>query len=183
MKAINFVSSRQKSLTKKQVVDQKYFYISAGVFGVVVLITLIVLGVQWYVFSKVKTVKQESEILKEQILAGEDKENTFIVLVHKLEAISKVMDERKARQEAVDYFSTVFGNEVLVEEMRYEEDQQRQLLVFKLISKDVFVLEGVLGKLQSQELKEKYPLVKFSDLKRSEKASYSLDVTVSLSQE
>ncbi|MEN8253092.1 MAG: hypothetical protein ABFQ62_01810 [Patescibacteria group bacterium] len=182
MKTINFVSRRQKNLNKQQLIDVKYFYISAAVLAVVVTVTAITLGLQWYVFSQLRSVESESESLQAQILSGENKENTFIVLVHKLGAMSRVMDERQKRQAAVDYFSSIFGSSVLVEEMRYEEDQNKQLLVFKLVSKDVFILETVLEKLQSVELKKIYAQVKVGGLNRSERGSYSLDVVVPLSQ-
>jgi len=180
MAIINFVRDRQKKLTKQQTNDKQIMLLALGIFGVGSIFGLSSLGLKIYFSTQLKNSLAEIETVKSQILAGEETESTFVILIHKLKAMSEVMRVRQKKQTAVDYFSQIFGSQVLIEEMSFAQDKETQLLTFKLLSPTVFVLEAVLQQLSSPELRQKYPEIETGSLERTENGAYSLHLAVKL---
>jgi len=180
MATINFVRDRQKKLTKQQASDKRIMLIALGIFGVGAILSLSSLGLKIYFSTQLKNSLTETERVKSQILAVEETESTFVILIHKLKAMSEVMKVRQKKQDAVDYFSQVFGSQVLIEEMSFAQDKEDQLLTFKLLSPTVFILESVLKQLSSPELRQKYPEIETGSLERTENGAYSLNLAVKL---
>lgn len=180
MSAINFVRDRQKKLGKTQQADLRILRIVAIVLAVIALIAAIVVGVHFYFARQVQQIQSTATQLEAQILSDESNESTIVILTHKLRAISLIMKARSIRQEAYDYFNDVFGSQVLIEGLRFEEKENKQLLSFDVLSPNVFVLEGVLSQLKDEELQRLYPDVRTGNLERTENGNYVLSIVVPL---
>ncbi len=177
-KEINFLRDRRKTLSKRQKLDIKILKITAVVFGVVLLGFVITFGVSFfytYSFNKFEAMEQR---LTQQIVDNEDTEKLFVVTVHKLKALVGINDKRKNKQQAIEFFSTVFGDEVLVKQIEYSG--QDDLLTFRLESKDVFVLEEVFYKLKQPDVAAEFNSIATSNLSRADTGRYQLSVAVVL---
>lgn len=89
--------------------------------------------------------------------------------------------KRQDKQDAIKYFTKVFGPDVVVEKIAY--DASSQLLAFGLRAADVFILERVFQVLAETADSKKFTQVSKSDLQRGGQASYRMQITVVLAEE
>ena len=180
MNSINFLSEHRKKLTKTQKRDRQIFKIGMGILGGVVVFFVSVLGIRFWFGQRLEGVMQAQAQARSQILDQEDVERSFIVSVNKITILSELFKERQNKQQAINYFSTIFGDQVLVKQIAFEGGDQ--LLTFRLQAEDVFVLEEVFARLQSDEVKTRFAKVSSSDLRRSAEGDYEMTVAVTLGE-
>jgi len=181
MTGINFLSQRRKKLTTTQKRDRQIFKIGMGILGGVIVFLLSVLGLRYWFGLRLDTVREVQAQARSQILGQEEVERSYIISVNKVIILAELFKDRQNKQQAIEYFSSVFGDEVLVKQIAFEGDDQ--LLTFRLQAEDVFILEQVFDQLQSTEVKTRFAQVTPSDLRRSAEGDYEMTVAVTLGQE
>lgn len=178
MGSINFVRDRRRKLSSIQVKDRVWLRRSLIALGVVTTILVIVGGAQLFLSRMVGQVQAQQTATKQQIVDREDTEKAFVISLRKLGLLTEIFQERQNKQQAIEYFSSVFGAQVLVLEIEYRAEEQ--LLTFRLQAQDVFVLEQVLERLKSDDVTSRFAGVKASDLQRTSQGNYEMTVAVTL---
>ncbi|MDQ3008287.1 MAG: hypothetical protein M3Q81_01700 [bacterium] len=178
---INFLKNRQRALTTTQKRDKRFFYIGLATLGVIFLLFLAALGTQLYFTFQVRTVQASTETFKQTIEAQESNERSFLVFNAKVKALADIFKGRSNKQEAIRYFSSLFGDDVLMSDISY--DQTSGILSFTLQSANVFTLERVFTILKSEAVVTRFSQVSSSGLRRSTDGSYQMTVTVVLTEE
>ena len=178
MLEINFLSQRRLTLTKveeKDVVYQKY---SSWVFGGVLLLFSIAAGFNIFFTQQLKKINTSEELFTKQIAGEESTELTYLVFAHKLKTVKKLYQNRSNKQQAIDYFSNLFGNQVFLSGMNYGGDTNE--LSLRLTRENVFALEKILNTLDSENVKNSFSSVTKSGLRRDNNGSYNLDIAIEL---
>lgn len=178
---INFVSQRRKKLTKLEQSDRKIFKISIGLFTGVIVVFLVVIGLRFFLINQVAGLKTSQNSLKSQVVSQEEVERSFVIFVNKLKVLGELFSQRQDKQQAISFFSQVFGSEVLIKEISYDADSS--LLTFGLKANDVFILENVFTTLSSEQALERFDTLSKSNLRRSLDGSYIVQVTVGLKED
>ncbi|MDH5533520.1 MAG: hypothetical protein OEX81_03785 [Candidatus Pacebacteria bacterium] len=178
---INFVQGRRKKLTKSQKVDLKIFKGVLGVFGVFVAIFLITLGVDFYLQFQVKSAKDQQKQMERQVAAQESIEQSIVITTEKLKILSELFELRYDKQAAIDFFSEIFGSQVLIKDINYEAGER--ILSLRLQSPSIFILESVFEELSNPEVEEQFGQVNKTDLVRNDRGGYNMAITLSLVEE
>ncbi len=182
MPEVNFVRERRKQLNKTQQQDRRILKFTLLGAASVAVVAMSVVGAQLFLTSQVKSMLDDIESARASILANEEVESSYVVLLHKLKTIEELFFERKDRQQAIEFFTNIFGDQAMIEKMRYESTSAGRLLNFTILSADVFSLEQVLATLSSPQVKSKYPVINTSGLSRTQYGDYGLEVTVALDE-
>jgi len=179
--SINFLSERRKKLTKQQVLDQKIFKLLTGVGIGVFIIFLFTLGVRLaFAFNLDQITKKENQTLQ-IVQSQESSEKSYVIFAAKLKVISELFVQRRDKQEAIKYFSTLFGPEVTVSDIAYEADTS--LLTFGLKANNIFTLDQVFNKLGTPEVRAQFKSVAATELRRDKQGAYQTSVVVTLKDE
>ncbi len=178
MLLINFVRDRRKKLKALSEGDKKYFKLTAIVSGVLIFITLAAFGGRIYFSTQLKKLDSEIKRYEQQVLAYEAREEAFVVFANKLDTLVQIFQSRKNKQQAIDYFSQIFGPDVLVERISYQADDET--VDFVVRSPSVFAMDEVIDILDSAETKQKFPTSQRSSLQRRDDGTYSVQIEVGL---
>jgi hypothetical protein len=181
MTGINFLSQRRKKLTVTQKRDRQIFRICMGILGGVLVFLVCVLGTRYWFSQRLASVRAMQVQARNQILGQESIERSYIISVNKITILAELFLDRQNKQQAITYFSSVFGDQVLVKQIAFAGDDQ--LLTFRLQAEDVFILEQVFDQLQSDEVKSRFAQVTPSDLRRSAEGDYEMTVAVTLGED
>ncbi len=181
MKEINFLRERRRKLTKNQEQDRRVMKIAASILAVVMGIALVVVIISLFYTQRLNAVLRAQEDTKQQILNNEEVEKSYLVSLNKLQALVELDKSRQTKQETVAYFTTVFGQEVLVTKIEYVDSEK--LLTFRIQAKDVFILKNVFNTLLSDELRQRFNQVNMSNLRRNDGGIYEMSVAVVMKEE
>lgn len=175
---INFIKERRKLLVKERSQDRKLFLVSAVVFLVMLLVSVGLLGANFWLTSKINASKQMQVQLNKVIEDNQSVELEYSILIDKLKVITKLFGIRQKKQEALAYFSSLFGEDVIVSNIRYLSDEGA--LTFSLRVPSVFQLDDVLNLLDSGEIKKKFTQIQKQGLSRNKSGEYIVKVNVIL---
>jgi len=181
MANINFVQQRLKKLTKLEKKDKETFKIASTITLVLLLILAAILGYKLYLTSQLNQVKSSQDIFLSRIKKQEEKEKTFVLFVNKLRVLSSIFQKRKDKQEAINYFSQIFGPDVTIEKIVYDADSQ--LLTFRLMAADIFTLDKVFELLSTKQSTERFTSLAKSNLQRIASGVYQMQITVVVGKE
>lgn len=181
MADINFVRQRLKKLTKLEKKDKEYFKIAAIITSVLLLILAGISSYKIYLTSQLKGIENEQKGFLSRIEQQEEKEKSFVLFVNKLRVLSDVFQKRKDKQDAIGYFSQIFGSDVTIEKIAYDADSE--LLTFRLMSADIFTLEKVFELLSTEQSTQKFASLTKSNLKRTSNGIYQMQITVVIGEE
>lgn len=181
MSEINFLTARRTSLGKlnrQDLIYRKYtlvaFLLAFGLFAIAAVTNLIL-------NLRLNQVSSQAKALTGQIADNEPVEVSFLIFANKLKSVREIYENRSNKQQAIDYFSNLFGEQVFLSGMNYGgEDNQ---LTLRLTSRDIFAFENTLNVLDSDEVKNTFSSVSKSGLRRDETGGYSLDLAVELKKE
>lgn len=180
-RTINFVRERQRNLSKIEVQDSKTLrWMSIATASLVALI-LIVVGIRLFFVYRLKAVTDNQKQLRAAIVSKEEVEKSFTIFAYKLKTLTDLFGKRREKQEALQYFSSLFGPEVIIRQLSYSGTTE--VLSFTLESQNIFVLENVFKVMSSDEIKKRYPTIKKQSLRRSDDASYGMFITIALGDE
>jgi len=176
--SINFLRERRKKLTKQQVLDQKLFKVFSGIGIGIFLVFLGSVGARLALAYNLNQITQKQNRMLQVVRSQEANEKSYVIFAAKLRVISELFVQRRDKQEAIKYFSTLFGPDVTVSDIAYEADSA--LLTFGLQAKNIFTLENVFGNLRNPQVKEQFAAVAASELRRDKTGSYQTTITVTL---
>ena len=176
---INFVRQRRKELTLQQQKDRQILRISAIVCAAAVVIALSALGGRLYFNHQLEQLDTEQTALRQAIVTQQPLEEDFTIFVHKLRAVTDLFDVRKDKQDALQFFGSVFGPLVRVGEIDYSASDQ-DIVSFTIRAPSVFVIESVFKTLDSEIVTGEYASVSRSGLRRTDTGEYSVKLTVQL---
>lgn len=123
---------------------------------------------------------QENRLLS-QVRSQEDSEKSYVIFAAKLNVLSQLFAQRRDKQEALEYFTTLFGSDVLVSDVAYDADSG--VLTLGLKANNIFTLQTVFEQLRSEEVKSQFTSVTTSELRRDDQGSYQTTVTIALKEE
>jgi hypothetical protein len=178
-KAINFVSERRKQLTQVQVQDRKVLKITINVLIGVFAIFLIIVGVRFFLVFQVKNIQDTQAEIRQRILANEPIEKDYIIFAQKLKKLSVFFGKRKDKQEALVFFSEVFGSDVIVSGIDYSSVDE-DVVSFTIKAPNIFIMERVFNTLDTDLVTNVYPEIKKSSMRRSGTGNYTVDLAVVL---
>lgn len=176
---INFVAARRKKLTSEQKQDLVYFkYATWGVMVVVALL-LVAVGVRLFAVYQVKKLTDAQASTRKAILSQEQVEKDYNVFAHKLKALSDLFGKRLDKQEAMVFFSQVFGQHIIISEIDYSAEDD-DIVTFTLTAPSIFDLENVFTILEGPAVVEKYRSIVKSGLSRGSDGFYTIRLTIAL---
>lgn len=176
--SINFVRERHRRLTKNDLTDQRIFRGTGIAFAALLVVFLGVMGVQFFFrFQLDQTVKRQDN-LKLSVLSQSQIEKSYVLFANKLKALGDIFTNRTNKQQAIQFFTSLFGPQVLIQEITYEADEA--LLSFSLNAPNVFILQEVFTKLDAPEVRAQFASLSKSELQRQNSGNYVMNVTVEL---
>lgn len=175
---VNFVKHRRRLLTKRQGQDQSLFRLSLIIVIVCFVLFLIAAGLRVYFSYSLNRVITQQNTYKTLVEGQQDNERAYLVFAAKLKILAGLFDQRRDKQQAIEYFTHAFDQNVLLSNISYEETGS--LLTLGLQSNNIFVLQTVLDTLQDQVVRQQFQSLALSELKRSNLGQYQVTVTVVL---
>lgn len=177
--SINFVGDRRKRLNKTQKQDKKIMNIMINVLVGIFIIFLIVMALRIFYVFRLKTVKEQQTDVRTVILSHESIEKEYIIFAQKLKKLSVFFGKRKDKQEALIFFSEVFGKDVIVSGIDYSSADE-DVVSFTIKAPNVFVMERVFKTLEDPKVSINYPNISKSNMSRSASGNYTLNLSVVL---
>lgn len=178
LSSINFLRDRRRRLTKQQALDRKIFKFSMIAGGICLSIFLATLGIRlFFVLTQQQLMDREDQLLA-TIRSQEENERSYVIFAAKLKVLSELFESRRDKQEALQYFTTLFGPNILISDVNY--DATGSVLTLGLQAKDVFTLQTIFDLLKSEDVQSQFSSIKTSDLRRNDQGSYVTNVTISL---
>lgn len=181
MSEINFLSQRQAKLSKVDKQDLIYRRWTLIGFVVAIGFFLVAAGVNIWLNSRFQQVSTQQKTLSNQIEDDEPVEVSFLIFSQKLKSVREIYENRSNKQQAIDYFSNLFGDQVFLSGMNYGGEGNE--LTLRLTSENIFAFENTLDVLDSQAVSQTFSSVTKSGLRRDDSGSYSLDLAVELKKE
>lgn len=175
---INFLNQHRKKLSSIEANDRKYYRIIMSVaIGIVLLGSGLLAGNIFLQYRMSESLEQKNR-LESAILKQEDLEESALILSSKLQVISKLIAKRSDKQEAIRYFTELFGSDVMIKDIDFQSTGG--ILSLRLESQSVFAFNRVVDLLESETTLGRFKNLSKSDLSRSKTGTYSLTVTVTL---
>ncbi len=181
MKDINFLQKRNVTLNKQEVQDKKILRYALLAFSLAMISLVMGLGLNLYLSHKLKKINLNRKKLETQIASDEPIEVEYLFFVNKLKVIRELFDLRSDKQEAISFFTDLFGPGVSISGLNYEMEER--ILSLTITSQNIFILEQVFSKLNDPSIKKNFASVNHSDLRRSDKAEYSFKLTVTFKKD
>jgi len=181
MSEINFLSRRQTSLTRVDKQDLRYRRYALTTFVIALVVFLAAAGSNIFLTRQLSQVNTQERLLTSQIANDEAVEISYLVFSQKLQSVEEIYQNRSNKQQAIDFFSNIFGSQVFLSGMNYE--QGKNSLSLRLTSENVFAFDTTLDILNSEEVKNVFSSVEKSGLRRDETGNYNLDISVELKTE
>lgn len=181
MSEINFLTDRRRKLTKTDLQDAKYQKRSIIFLAVALVLFLIAIGSSFFLTSRLRSINQQQAAATAQITSEESIELSFLIFANKLKIIRDLYENRTNKQEAINFFSALFGDEIFLSGMDFGDNSN--VLTLSLTSDNIFAFENTIGLLDSDEVKEVFSSLEKSGLRRDRDGSYNLDITVQLKKE
>jgi hypothetical protein len=178
-KTINFVQDRRKTLSLAEQQDQVILKKMIGVFVGIFLVFLVVLGGRLFLNYQHTQLLEDQKNARAGILQQESVEREFSIFAHKITHITALWGKRQNKQEAIAFFMQLFSGDTSISGISYSADSES--LTFRLKTGSVFLLEETLNTLTDTPVTSKFPGISKSGLSRSSDASYSMNITVALS--
>jgi len=175
---INFLQRRHKVLNTRQRRDLKYLRLAGTLAaGAAVLLTAMV-GVRLILSFQSNRLVERQQQLRTSIEARADIEESVFTVARKLQVLVELFERRADKQLVVEYFSGIFGPEVLLNSIDYDIDNN--IVSLGVTAESIFVLEEVFEVLESDQVRELFGLVRKSDIRRNQSGAYDLTFTITL---
>jgi hypothetical protein len=175
---INFLYQYRKNSTAQQQLDKRLFKLAAVGFTVVILLTLTAISASFYFQLQIKATQDQTQQLEQSILDNQQAEKTAVLLGKKLSVLKVLFEVRHDKQQALRYFTTLFGDQVVVKDIDYVAEES--ILSLRVEADSIFETERVFRLFTNQQTKQLYPFVTSSELRRGDDGAYQVTLTVSL---
>ena len=177
---INFLRKRNLKLNKFQKQDKTIFNYVLIYFSIATIITIGLLSTEIFFNSRLKSIKKQQDRVKNKITNSEDLELEFLFFANKLKFIKQIFEKRSDKQAAINYFSNLFSDQIYIDGIEY--DGKGTTLSLRVKGTNVFYLEEVFSKLESDEVKQEFASLSKSGLRRNEDGSYNMNLIIGLRQ-
>jgi hypothetical protein len=147
----------------------------------ILLVFVVTLGIRFAMVYNLSRVKDKQQQILKVVKSQEESEKSYVIFAAKLRVISELFVQRRDKQEAIRYFSTLFGPEVIISDIAYEADSS--ILTFGLQAKNIFTLENVFSLLSTPAVRDQFTTVSASELRRDKLGIYQTSVVVTLKDE
>lgn len=179
-RSINFVRDRQRNLSRLEVQDRVLFRWALIATSVAVALVLISVGARLFFLYQLRQITDDQKRLRSAIANKVEIEKSFTVFSFKLKSLTDLFGKRKEKQETLEYFSSLFAQDVVISQLAYSADTEE--LTFTLKGTNIFVMDTVMNTLNGSEVKERYPKMKKSTLSRASDGTYSMNLSIALSE-
>lgn len=175
-RTINFVRERRRNLTRQEQDDRKILkFVTFGLFGLGALI-LVIVATRLFLLYQIQSVQNQQKQVQASITEKIQIEEQYTIFANKLKILTELFGKRKEKQEALAYFSSLFGSDVIINQLSYKAGDE--VLSFVLQSTSIFTMEEVFNIISSNEVTSRYPTIKKESLRRSLDGSYGMQVTL-----
>jgi uncharacterized protein YqhQ len=181
MKDINFLSQQNQKLTKQAKKDKEVFKYVAVFSGIVILVTSISLGINFYLNYKLKNLKADIRRTSDQVSKKKPLEAQYLFFINKLKVIRELFEMRSNKQVAIGFFTNLFGPNIEISGINYQMKQG--LLSLTVTSPHIFYLEEAFETLEDPAIMKKFKTFTKNGLERDEDGSYSFNLTVTLTED
>lgn len=178
--SVNFLNLHRKKLSNLEASDRKYYRIILSIAIGAVVIGCVALAANIFLQYSTSQLLTEKNSLESKILQQENLEESALILSSKLQIINQLISQRSDKQEAITYFTELFGPDVFIKDIDYEADGG--ILSLRLESETIFAFNRVVDLLENQVTLGRFSSLTKSDLARGRTGTYALTVTVTLSQ-
>lgn len=178
MYKINFVRKRRKELSKIEVQDQQYLRWASYAMGAILILFIITLGIRMTLGVMVSNTNSSINSLKTSISDKRAVEEQYVIFMTKVKILTDLFAQRKEKQEAIAYFSSLFDPNIIISQLSYSADTHT--LNFTLSAPSVFDLEKVFLTLRSANVRQKYPSYAVQQLSRDQEGVYGLAINLPL---
>lgn len=175
---INFLSKHRKELSALEKQDKKYYKWILTAAISISGVACVIVGISLFFHFQARQVLAQKERLERAITNQEGLERSALVLYSKLESLSELINLRRDKQQAIAYFTDLFGEDVLIKDIDYLSEGG--ILSLRLESESIFAFERVVDLLESEATTQRFSSLAKSDLTRMRTGSYSITVTVVL---
>lgn len=177
---INFLRQRRKKIQQVEVADKRLAYFVGYVLISVVVVAGISVALTFWFSSRIQAVVKEQRDVTNQIGAMSQLEAEYLTIAQKASAITVLMKNKSAKQEAVEYFSQIFAQyQADISELDFTDDDSVE---FHITTPDIFNFDPLLVRLRSDEVRLKYPLMTVSNVARTKAGAYVVEVSVKLAK-
>ncbi len=180
MQTINFVRKRRRELSKVEVQDQQYLKYAFYIIGGVLALFIITIGVRIGLSIFVSRTNEANNLLTSQIDSKQAVEGQYVIFMKKVETLVDLFSQRKEKQEAIEYFSSLFEDSLGVRISQLSYSAETHTLDFTLRAPTVFVLEEVFATLKSEGARQRYPTFTIAQLGRDDVGAYGLQINLPL---
>lgn len=180
MPTVNFVRKRQKELSKVEVQDQKYLKQAFYLIGAVVAVFAIAIGARIGLSLLVNNTNTQINQIKKNIANKQEIEGQYVIFMKKVDILVDLFSQRKEKQEAIAYFSSLFDSSLGVRISQLTYTQETHTLDFTLRAPSVFVIQKVFETLRSNGVRERYPTFSIQRLTRGNDGAYGLVINLPL---
>ncbi len=180
VREINFLSERQKTVSRQEGRDKRLLLLAGIGVGVMMLFFLGVLITGFYFDNQTNALRVQESALMTQISGSRDTEEAFVIFSHKLSNLVQIYQDRLEKRAAIAYFTTLFGPNVEIRSIEF--DPQNKVLLFRIQSTDIFVLQHVFKLVNSADVRSKFKSLNPSDLNRDPDGKYQMSIAVSTQQ-
>ena len=97
-------------------------------------------------------------------------------MTKKLAITRNLLDQRQEKQQAIDYFTQLFGDQVLLKQIDYAADEG--ILSLRVEAINIFLTDQIFAQLGTPETHQRYPYITKSDLRREPNGRYAVTITV-----
>jgi hypothetical protein len=179
MISINFLKQRHLELRFAKKQDKKNLFYTGIFFVVCLIIFSITLAINIFYSNKLSLIKSTQTKLAQSLNQNKDQEIKYLDFSNKLKLINYLFQERKNKQEAIEFFSKTFGDDTHISQIIFED---AKTLIITLTSNDVIKLESIFKTL---DLKKNSPYQKVisSSINRNPDATYELELVINLTNE
>lgn len=175
-RTINFVRERRRNLTRQEQDDRKILkFTTFGLFGLGAVI-LVIVAARLFLLYQIKTVQDKQERVQSAIMEKVEIEEQYTIFANKLNILTELFGKRREKQEALAYFSSLFGSDVIINQLSYTAGDE--VLSFVLQTTSIFTMEQVFNVISSDQVTARYPTIKKQSLRRSLDGSYGMQVTL-----
>lgn len=176
--SINFLSQQHKKTTKQQKLDRKLFRFSIIGISVVAVLTVAALATSVFLNVRLSAAEDRVKQLESQILANEDVEESAVVLSKKVSILDELIEQRDNKQEAIEYFTNLFGPQVVLRDISYQAEEGLVQIGVQTLS--IFELERVVGLLRNTQTIDRYGVIRLTNIRRGNQGEYGLSLQVPL---
>jgi|GEM_PF-1683540 len=175
---VNFARTTSQRRRQQEKLDLKFFKLVLLGLGATFLVFVSLFVAKTLLAKKLVVLKTKEAKLTQQWENLKLQEMAYAVYIQKVKILAQLFNFRQEKQQALKKFRSFFDQGAKVVGLKYSVDTQE--IMFQIRSESIFVLQKVIEKLDSSEIKQDFGTVSKDRISRSEDGGYVLGVRVKL---